>query len=569
MEGSRKLAVGLALGLLLGLTGGVFAQGPAPEDLKTRVERLEKQNLELMQALQKLQGTARTPDPSQVPAATGGSEQQDVTLNESAVQRLVGDYLKNLDEKKKAEQEAAKQKEELEGYKVGTDLGMTVRWNNGLTFETAHKDFYTHIGGWFQYDNVWFNQSKNLRGAPPAGVGDFQDGDFFRRTRLQLDGGFWQVFEYNMIWGFESTQKSTVSLFEFWGGIKDVPLLGMVRVGRMVTPNGLEGDDTTTNKAMTFFERSSMSDAFYQNFASGIWQGNSILDQRFCYQSMLYYTDAGLTATSAPPVGGLNTGDFFGDGEFAAGVRLTGLPVWEDDGRCFVHLGASFNWHHATRGGAELGDPQFVRFRARTEQRDFAEDIDGTVHDGVLNPGDANRMIDTGLIQAEGSSVVGTEFAWIRGPFSLQAEYAWASANSAVVAGRPIGNAWFDGGYIQASYFLTGENRTYDRRVGRFAPTYMSGPNTPFWLVRDQNGGTSWGVGAWELAARWSHLDLNGGNGAINGGIMDGLTLGVNWYLNPNFKIQFEYVNDERFHTAPTVVPGFVEGFGVRAQVAF
>jgi phosphate-selective porin len=340
MDG-KKLRFWIALCLTVGISLAADAQGPSPpsvsqEDLKARVERLERQNQELMDALKKLQSSQAAV--AEQPTSTSATGQP--SLDKNDVQKIVGDYLQSVEAKKQAEKAAAKQKEEEEGYKVGTDLGMSVRWKDGVLFETPHKDFWAHIGGWFQYDNVWFNQSKRLLAAPPAGVGDFQDGDFFRRTRLQLDGGFWQVYEYNMIFGFESTQKSTVSLFEFWGGIKDVPYLGMIRVGRMVTPNGLEGDDTTTNKSMTFFERSSMSDAFYQNFASGIWQGNSILDQRFCYQSMLYYTDPGLTATSVGPVGGLNTGDFFGDGEFAAGVRLTGLPIWENDGRDFVHLGA-------------------------------------------------------------------------------------------------------------------------------------------------------------------------------------------------------------------------------------
>src|SRR5205823_2866477 len=111
------------------------------------------------------------------------------------------------------------------------------------------------------------------------------------------------------------------SLFEVWAGLRDIPYLGMVRIGRMVRPQGLEGDDTTTNKSMTFLERSSMSDAFYQNFASGLWQGNSILDERFCYQSMIYRKDIGA-----------NSGAFFGDGEYAVAGRLTGLPIYEHEG---------------------------------------------------------------------------------------------------------------------------------------------------------------------------------------------------------------------------------------------
>jgi phosphate-selective porin OprO/OprP len=465
---------------------------------------------------------------------------------------MVNDYLA---EKDKAEESQGKAKSQEDGYKVGTALGITARWKDyGVFFETPQKDFVMHLGGWFQYDSVWFGQS---RGSAKQ-IGDFQDGDFFRRVRLQADGTVWQVTEYNMILGFENTQKSLVSLFEVWAGLRDLPGIGMLRIGRMVRPQGLEGDDTTTNKAMTFFERSSMSDAFYQNFASGLWQGNSIFDERFCYQSMIYRKDLGA-----------NSGDFFGDGEYCVAGRLTGLPIYQNNGRELVHVGVSGSWEHATRGGAELADPQSVRFRARPEQRDFSGDLDGTVHDGVLNPGNGNRIVDTGAIQAASSTILGTEFLWIRGPFSVQAEYAWTALQGAVIGGKSVRNVAFDGGYLQLSYFLTGENRTYDKRLGRLSPTYFAGPYTPFWFVRDENGALNWGIGAWEVAARYSHLNLDGGDGLIKGGVMDGITLGLNWYLNPNFKIQFEYMRDYRSHLGAGVTNGYVDGAGVRAQFAF
>jgi phosphate-selective porin OprO and OprP len=97
----------------------------------------------------------------------------------------------------------------------------------------------------------------------------------------------------------------------------------------------------------------------------------------------------------------------------------------------------------------------------------------------------------------------------------------------------------------------------------------MNGPYTPFWAVRGENGCKNWGIGAWEVAARYSHLNLDDANGLIRGGIMDGYTFGINWYLNANLKLQFEYVNDQRFHTAPGVIPGWVDGCGIRAQMAF
>ena len=40
------------------------------------------------------------------------------------------------------------------------------------------------------------------------------------------------------------------------------------------------------------------------------------------------------------------------------------------------------------------------------------------------------------------------------------------------------------------------------------------------------------GIGAWELAGRWSYIDTNGTAGSGPGGQLNDLTVGVNWYLN-------------------------------------
>ena len=45
-------------------------------------------------------------------------------------------------------------------------------------------------------------------------------------------------------------------------------------------------------------------------------------------------------------------------------------------------------------------------------------------------------------------------------------------------------------------------------------------------------------MGALELAARYSSMDLS----EANGGILNDITLGLNWYLNPSTRIMFNYV---------------------------
>jgi phosphate-selective porin OprO/OprP len=541
----------LAIGLAFGVAATARAEEPSQAEQQARVQRLEKSNQELKQLLEKM---GISPNGS----TDLGSSSATAPLSKEDVQTIVGDYVQDQQQKKAAADAEAKRQAEAEGYKVGSDLNMIAHWKRyGPWLETTHGDFAIHIGAILQYDSVWFSQNKNFINQGKMPMGELQDGNYFRRVRLQVDGTFWEVGEFWLEPTFDSVQKGVVGLNEMYAGIKEIPVLGTIRVGHTRIPHGLEGDTTASSRAMTFMEKAAYTDAFYQNFGSGIWQSENFLDQRLVFTSMFYRTDI-------PN----NTGIFFGDGQYGAAIRLTGLPIYENDGRCLLHLGGSATWQHVTNGGDATKAP-FAQFRARPELRDANGDVDGTLHDGVLNDGNSNRLVDTGRIACDSTTVVASEFLWIFGALSLQAEYALAYMNGATINKKNYGDVGFDGGYVQLSYFLTGENRDYNKRVGRLSTTYITTPYTNFWFVRDENGGLNWGLGAWEAAVRWSHLNLDGGDGAITGGIMDGWTVGLNWYFNTNFKIMFDYVHNNRFHLAPGVIPGNVDGFGIRTQLFF
>ena len=105
------------------------------------------------------------------------------------------------------------------------------------------------------------------------------------------------------------------------------------------------------------------------------------------------------------------------------------------------------------------------------------------------------------------------------------------------------------GAYAQVGYFLTGEHRPYDRKAGaidRIIPFHNFGP----W---NNDGGAS-GMGAWEIAGRWSYLDLNDKN--IRGGTVTDLTAGLNWYLNPFWKMQLNYIHSTPTYTAQAAPAG-------------
>jgi phosphate-selective porin OprO/OprP len=405
-----------------------------------------------------------------------------------------------------------------------------------------------------------------------------------------MEGTVWDVFEYRLIPALENNQFSTAGLDEFWLGVNYLPVVGTIRVGHVKDACGLEGDMTSSSRTMTWLERSSYSEAIElsQNFVSGFWFHNSYLDDRTTYT---------FTVFRGQP-GGVS-GAFFGDGQWGYQGRLTALPIWDAEGREFAHLGLSGGWRTAINGGP--GTFRTVQLSARPEQRD---------DDPAGNPGGAQqlprandtRMVDTGALVADHNWLTGLEALYVLGPFSVQAEYGWNFVDGVrgVVspgnAGQPPAGSLitfkgaakdyaFSGGYVQLSYILTGESRGYDKRLGTISRDYFGGkgPFNNAWLTWGEDRRLNGNWGAWELAARYSYLNLNDGIGTnrIQGGIMNGFSVGLNWYLNSAFRLQLEYVYDQRSDVPNSLatgtpssvtngtIPGFVGGFGARFQVSF
>jgi phosphate-selective porin OprO/OprP len=72
--------------------------------------------------------------------------------------------------------------------------------------------------------------------------------------------------------------------------------------------------------------------------------------------------------------------------------------------------------------------------------------------------------------------------------------------------------------------------------------------------------------GAWQVGVRYSYIDLNNGN--VNGGQVQDVTFGLNWYLNPNFKVQWNY--DWAYRSIPNgTSSGPFQQFGMRFALDF
>jgi phosphate-selective porin OprO/OprP len=131
----------------------------------------------------------------------------------------------------------------------------------------------------------------------------------------------------------------------------------------------------------------------------------------------------------------------------------------------------------------------------------------------------------------------GAELAWIIGPFSLKGEWVKMDLDDLYVEkGGSKDDFSIDGSYVSLSYILTGESQPFKDGTYR-----MISPKQTF----DPKKGT-WG--AIQLVARYEtfsideDLFLKGyADADTYTSDADGVTLGVNWYLNDRIKAMVNY----------------------------
>lgn len=377
-------------------------------------------------------------------------------------------------------------------------------------------------------DANWFHQSADNR----ATVGDIQDGTYFRRARLGFDAKAFEVTEYRL--DFEmASGGGRPSLFDAYGRITNLPVVGNLTIGHFREPFSLEAQ--TSSNWYTFLER-------------GL---NNTFDPSRNWGVMIHDHNEEQTVTWAAGVfreGSDNFGDDIGDsGERAFTTRSTWLPFYDEgsEGRYFFELGASYSYRdpdNTTPGGLERS---IVSYNGRPENN--------LNEDGV---GRVPSFVSVSIPNAVDVQLLGLESSWNLGSLNLQAEYMGSYVDR--FGAVPV---LFHGTYVQASYFLTGEARQWDRKLGTFGRAQVF---EPFFRVKTKDGCCT-SRGAWELVARWNYLDLSDAD--ISGGYLEASTVGLNWYLNSYVRMMFDYsLND--LHD-PTDGRSDAHSFSYRLDVHF
>lgn len=387
------------------------------------------------------------------------------TINDEAYEQLRNAASSSQPEAADERQQAAATEPDTEAAPDDSGSARVEFEGSKLRVESPDERYRFRLGGRVMADAAHYDEDVNSLGS----------GTEMRRVRLSWDG----ILDRD--WRFKTAAEfaggfDLKSAYIDYRGLENA----YYRLGRSKEPVSLE--ELTSSKYTTFMERAMLTE-LVPGFNIGLAGGYSGDDWGFS--------------------GGLYAGGEDGEEEQDEGFGLTGRAFhspWHRPGLA-SHFGLSASYR-------ELGDSHSIRFRARPESH-----VTGT------------RLVNTGTIDmVEDVKRMGLETAFVADSLSLQAEYLAADLGRS----NGMSDLRFSGWYAYASWFPTGESRSYDVGDGEFGGI---SPRRPFGRG---------GPGAFELGARLSHLDLTDGD--IVGGAEDNLTLGLNWYPTSNVRFMANYV---------------------------
>lgn len=407
--------------------------------------------------------------------------------------------LKAIEERLEKDQSAAEKKKASDASKP------TIKWAGRI-----HTDYWA-----FPHTSPGANAFEN--GNPAESV---QDRFLFRRIRLGVSGDIAD----NMVYRFDVdfNNPSSPQFKDVFIGWEELPILQTLLVGHQKRPYGL--DAINSSNVNFFIERPAVIDAFNpdaRRYGVQSWGYSEDLRYNWRYGAFMGQDMQNVGTVFTTPI----------DEDYQAEVAGRFASTWWydecSDGRGYGHWAIA-----GTVASPDGDDPanNTARFRSRPEART------------------SSRWIDTGAIDgAHTYELLGLEGVLNLGPFQAVAEYqrVWVQRDG-------FGDVSFDGAYGYLSYFFTGEHIPWDRETGQLDRVK---PFENFFLVRTCDGDCGAGWGAWEACIRYSYCDLT--NGDIEGGVLNDLTVGLNWYWNEYAHMQFNYIHGNISEHAP--VAGFTQ----------
>jgi len=334
-------------------------------------------------------------------------------------------------------------------------------------------------------DGAFYSQDA----ANKEQVGDLSAEQLFRVDDLSVSGEIkfrhpWRFVFAGNYRGLDPTASQTWTSTDLNLSIP-IGAIATVTIGKQKEGVGLEM--LSNGRDIVFMERSTMSTAFafIDSHIVGVRFSGTAAGERLTWSAGWFnnWLDDDLS--------------FDDSGQIFAG-RVSGLPIEAAGGRRLLHLGVSGVYRQAPNGS----------FRLKTVPEVY----------------EAPDFVNTGSFPADHGTSFGGELAIVYGPVTVSGEYTATN-----VASPETNDPSFDGFYVMAAWVLTGEMRPYDHASGTFG---MIRPAAPFSFKHG-------GVGAWELAARFSSIDLT--SGAVEGGQFDRWSGALSWYPTSQWRFEFNY----------------------------
>jgi phosphate-selective porin OprO/OprP len=377
----------------------------------------------------------------------------------------------------------------------------------------AKKKSSLKMGGRIHLDNWNFLNSDPGTNFLETGdaTDDPEDRWDFRHIRLEISGNVPNNMLFRTQIDFNNPARAEMK--DVYLGFDGLPHHQTLLIGNQKRPIGL--DHLNSSRHNVFMERPLAVETFNEDarrLGVGMYgsSDNQVVNWRY-----------GAFLLENINTDGRYRGDFDEGGLYG---RLAASP-WYDEisgGRGYYHCAivASVN---QTDGDGQIDaddNSNEARFRTRPEARSDS------------------RWWNTNRIPgAKRYQQLGYESMLNIGALQITSEYfgTWLQRDS--LGGFADDDLTFHGGYIFASYFLTGEHIPLNRRSGTIDRVK---PIENFFLVDRCFGGTGHGWGALAMAFRADYLDLSDSD--IRGGRGWTCTAGLNWYWTAYSKVQTNFV---------------------------
>ena len=470
------------------------------------------------------------------------------------------------------------------------DLAKRVKALEQAARDAANKFPFIRVSGFFHLDyGAVFARAAERRHVEPD-----SKRYRFRRARLQALGNLTEFTRYSIEMDFGSAGAGRPSFMDVWGEQANLPFLGTLRMGQYRQPVTMDG--WTNIKHLEFLERSLPFQAFDPFRRVGMMAWKNSEDQSSLLAYSVYGTGSTFYNGTNTSYNTLGVDNRFGttlgnSGGISFAIRGSHLLYYDDlaEGRYLMHVGGGYNFSEIGGNGTTGPDAKTYEARAIPEFAVGDSAANGVAQAPGVPLGQTPFFADTGRFLANSYNLYHAELAGNYGSAHYQTEVLVTSVNQ--MGGPTI---YYEGGYAQCGYFLTGESAGYNKVMG--AMDYNVKPFREFMGLGDGRGMCGWG--AWELAFRWSYLNLSetskvvatnfvspSATGATlptspNPGILSDSTVALNWWWNQYTRVQFNWIHamlDNTGYTVPVASGGGIAGkgysqtdiFAARFQIEF